>query len=350
MSDENIIDAEFEEAAPVSDYQQNDRTKVLIIGKGYVGSTLGNFLSIDEENIEVHTITREQVNYLDRDELATFFANYEEQGVVFDHVVNCVGFTGENNVDDVADDIELAYILNTGFPVTLGSIAQEFKIPSIINIGTGCIYDGYKEDGEGYKETDIPNFGISDESSLYSKTKHLSEIISTNGFGNVYSLRLRMPLCEIPSENGNRNLFEKLLKYKKLLNTKNSVTYLYDLHNVIYNIIISNEIPYGVYNVVSDGEFSPEVMLEVIKEHKEQLLEAKLVEEDYFDSVELISLEEFNNQKLTKEPRSNTILNNDLVKDVIGIEFVTIDKEWLTDIFGKFIENAKLNVPETAEE
>jgi hypothetical protein len=28
MSDENIIDAEFEEAAPVSDYQQNDRTNL----------------------------------------------------------------------------------------------------------------------------------------------------------------------------------------------------------------------------------------------------------------------------------------------------------------------------------
>ena len=47
MPDENIIDAEFEEA-PTTDYEVNDRQKVLIVGKGYIGTTLGNFLSLDE--------------------------------------------------------------------------------------------------------------------------------------------------------------------------------------------------------------------------------------------------------------------------------------------------------------
>lgn len=350
MPDENIIDAEFEEA-PSTDYEANDRSKVLIVGKGYIGTTLGNFLSLDEQNIEVHTISREQVNYLDREELSTFISNYEQQGVIFDHVVNCVGFTGEKNIDDVKDDEEFAYILNTVFPLTLASVAQRHNIPSVINIGTGCIYDGYKEDSEkGYDETDIPNFGFNNESSTYSKTKHLSEITLTNAFHNIYSLRIRMPISEVPSEKGNRNLYEKLLGYQKLLNTKQSITYLYDLHNAIYNIIISNEIPFGIYNIVNDGEFLPETLLEVFRENKDKLVEAGLVEENYLDTVELVSLEDFKSQNITKEPRSNTILDNSLIKEVLGIEFATINKEWLNENLNKFIEASKSDSEEETEE
>jgi len=345
MPDENIIDAEFEETT--NEYEVNDRQKVLIVGNGYIGSTLGNFLSLDEQNIEVHTISREQVNYLDREELSQFFNSYVEQGVSFDHVVNCVGFAGDKNVDDVADDVELAYILNTVFPVTLASVCQRFNIPSVINIGTGCIYDGYKEDSEtGYNETDIPNFGISNNSSTYSKTKHLAEIAITNSFANVYSLRIRMPLSEVPSEKNNRNLYEKLLGYQKLLNTKNSVTYLYDLHNVIYNIIISNEIPFGVYNVVNDGELTGETILEVFRENNDKLVEAGLVEEGYLDTVELLSLDQFTSADLVKEPRSNTTLDNSLIKDILGIDLVTINKEWLSENFVKFIEASKTSSEE----
>ena len=145
-----------------------------------------------------------------------------------------------------------------------------------------------------------------------------------------------MPISEVPSENGNRNLYEKLLGYQKLLNTKQSITYLYDLHNAIYNIIISNEIPFGIYNVVNDGEFSPETLLEVFRENKDKLVEAGLVEENYLDTVELVSLEDFKSQNITKEPRSNTTLDNSLIKEVLGIEFATIDKEWLNENLNKF--------------
>jgi len=85
MSEDNIIDAEFEETptedtpsevveeqGTPTDYQPNERIKVLIVGKGYIGETLSNFLAIDEENVEVHTINREQVNYLDRQDFFNF--------------------------------------------------------------------------------------------------------------------------------------------------------------------------------------------------------------------------------------------------------------------------------------
>jgi len=357
MSEDNIIDAEFEETPTednenesneqtetTDDYQPNERLKVLIIGKGYMGQTLSNFLAIDEENIEVHTINREQVNYLDRTDLLTFFINYENEGVRFDHVVNCVGYAGEQNIDDAKDNKELSYYLNTIFPITLASVVQEMDIPSLIHIGSGCIYDGKSENENGWKEEDIPNFGLNqEESSWYSKTKHAAEMALTSSFKNVYSLRIRMPFSEVPSPKGNRNLFEKLIKYTTILNEKNSATYLFDLHNTIYNIVISNEVPYGIYNVVSEGEFDPSLFIEILREKGEQLKEAGLIEDvSDLDKFELVDLEQFKEKELTKENRSVTIVDNSLVKEMINIEFANInDKEFLSGVVDNFIENSK---------
>jgi len=344
MTDENIIDVTPEIESESVAYEPNDKIKVLVLGKGYIGSTLSNFLSIDAENVEVHNVSRDQLNYLDRNELINFFANYEAEGISFDHVVNCVGYAGESNVDDVLDNQELAYILNVVFPTMLGSVAQEFEIPSVINIGSGCIYTGKSESEEGFSEMDVPNFGLSNnDSSWYSKTKHAAELSVTSSYNNSYTLRIRMPFSEVPSEGKNRNLFDKLLKYKTILTEDNSVTYLYDLHNVIYNIIISNEIPYGIYNVTSDGTFNAATFVELIREKKEALKEAGIIEnESDLDTIELVNLEDFNQKGLTREKRSNTKLNNSLIKETLGIELSNVsDREFLSKIIDDYITNMK---------
>jgi dTDP-4-dehydrorhamnose reductase len=347
MTDDKIIDivpenenVENEEAT----YEPNDRIKVLVLGKGYIGTTLSNFLSIDNNNIEVHSVSRDQLNYLDRNDLSQFFANYEAEGISFDHVVNCVGYAGETNIDDAIDNQELAYILNVVFPTILGSVAQDFEIPSVINIGSGCIYNGDSENEAGFTETDIPNFGLSNsDSSWYSKTKHAAELSVSSSFNNSYTLRIRMPFSEVPSEKGNRNLFDKLLKYKTLLNAKNSATYLYDLHNTIYNIIISNEIPYGIYNVTSDGTFDSSMFLDIIREKKEALKEAGIIEnESELDEVSLVDLEEFEGKDLTKEKRSVTTLDNSLIKETLAIEYANVsDRDFLSKIIDDYIQNSK---------
>ena len=344
MTDQNIIDIIPEIESKSVAYEPNDKIKVLVIGKGYIGSTLSNFLSIDVDNVEVHNVSRDQLNYLDRNELINFFTNYENEGISFDHVVNCVGYAGESNVDDVLDNQELAYILNVVFPTMLVSVAQEFKIPSVINIGSGCIYTGESESEGGFSEMDVPNFGLSNnDSSWYSKTKHAAELSVTSSFNNSYTLRIRMPFSEVPSEGRNRNLFDKLLKYKTILTEDNSVTYLYDLHNVIYNIIISNEIPYGIYNVTSDGIFNAATFVELIREKKEALKEAGIIEnESDLEAIELVNLEDFYKKGLTREKRSNTKLNNSLIKETLGIELSNVsDRKFLSKIIDDYITNNK---------
>ena len=64
----------------------------------------------------------------------------------------------------------------------------------------------------------------------------------------------------------------------------------------------------------------------------------------------MVSLEDFKSQNITKEPRSNTTLDNSLIKEVLGIEFATIDKEWLNENLNKFIEASKPSSEEETEE
>jgi hypothetical protein len=128
-----------------------------------------------------------------------------------------------------------------------------------------------------------------------------------------------------------------------LLNAKNSATYLYDLHNTIYNIIISNEIPYGIYNVTSDGTFDSSMFLDIIREKKEALKEAGIIEnESELDEVSLVDLEEFEGKDLTKEKRSVTTLDNSLIKETLAIEYANVsDRDFLSKIIDDYIQNSK---------
>ena len=163
-------------------------SKVLIVGKGFIGHHLANFLAGDT-NFEVHAISYEQINYRDNNILTEFIEEYRSTGTEFDALINCAGFTGKKNVDDAEKEKELVWLLNAVLPVTLASVAQACNIPSFINISSGCIFTGYDDD-KGYTEDKIPNFGLFDEdSSFYSKTKHAGELALTSSF-KVFSLNL----------------------------------------------------------------------------------------------------------------------------------------------------------------
>ena len=107
----------------------------------------------------------------------------------------------------------------------------------LINVSSGCIYDGT----ELYEEEDWPDFGLdSKSSSWYSRTKHAAEL-SLNAFPNVYTLRIRMPVCN--DFNSGKNYLTKILKYNNLLEETNSKTIIEDLINVINKIVNIPDIP-----------------------------------------------------------------------------------------------------------
>ncbi len=315
---------------------EDKKIKVLVFGKGYIGSNVSNFLSYDADNIRVYNINRQQVNYLQSGELTNFLEKCKKDGIEFDVVINAVGYTGSHNVDDAESEKDLCWHLNVTFPSMLAKVVNDFKIKKLIHISSGCIFD---KGNKAWTEFDVPNFGMFDDaSSFYSRSKHACELLLSHTYNNVYNIRIRMPLGEIVS---NRNLLQKLLKYEAWLNCDNSVTYIYDLFNFVYNTIITDDIQFGLYNVVSGGTFRAEVFYEIALKHERDLIKAKLVKPYHLKNVEILDYPEFLDRELTVANRSNAILSNNIAVAALGAEFHNIsDTTFLEKTLIRLIENA----------
>ena len=200
--------------------------KIIILGKGYVGTQLYNTLNSysgrygEKNNINLYS--KSELDYTDSYTLLNEM-NPLERNVI----INCSGFTGRPNVDEGESKKEECWKYNVQVPLSLNKVSNEVGA-EIIHITSGCIYTGYDKDWE---EEDTPNFGIySNSSSFYSKSKHAFETLSDTGL----HLRIRMPFCNSLHE---RSFLTKIYNYDNLVDTLNSKTYIPELCNFIYHYI-----------------------------------------------------------------------------------------------------------------
>lgn len=209
----------------------------VILGKGFVGNHLAQYFRAN--NIEHRIFSQSDLDYTDPDKFREFI---EENDRNIKTVINCSGYTGIPNVDACEDNKELCYNYNVLYPLNVVKMCNAFSIP-VIHIGSGCIYSGYDKE---YTESDTPNFGMfSNESSYYSKCKHVFETFAKNY--KCYVLRIRIPFTD---ELSRKNYFAKLLGYDTLINELNSVTSLNDFNEFIVRFIATRP-DYGIYNVVN---------------------------------------------------------------------------------------------------
>lgn len=159
-------------------------------------------------------------------------------------VINAAGKTGKPNIDWCEDHKMETLRSNVTGPLVLLDECQKRSI-YLVHVGSGCIYDG-KGGRHGFTEADPPNF----TKSFYSLTKAVSDQLLAPF--PVLQLRIRMPLCDEPSP---RNLIVKLAGYRKVLDQKNSITYLPDFLLALDVLIDRRET--GVFNVVNPGALSP---------------------------------------------------------------------------------------------
>ncbi len=165
-----------------------------------------------------------------------------------DIVINAAGKTGRPNVDWCEDHKEETLQSNVTGPLVLLDECMKRKI-YLVHIGSGCIYSGFKEGG--YTEEDELNF----TGSFYSLTKAMSDRL-LKPFP-VLQLRIRMPFDGTRSP---RNLLTKLLGYTRVLDEKNSITYMPDFYVALKKLVEKRAV--GIYNVVSPGPVSPyEIMV-----------------------------------------------------------------------------------------
>lgn len=272
-------------------------SNIIILGKGFVGTQLYNHLS-NNNSLHVSLVSKSEVNYFDEiilkkhvREIQNVFHNVAEDIIIF----NCSGFTGRPNVDECELKKELCLKYNTELPVFLSNFCKRNKL-WLINVTSGCIYNGYEKD---FYEEDVPNFGIfSTESSFYSKTKHLNEILVNKDVTS--NLRIRMPFCGFSSD---RNFINKILKYDNLISFDNSFTCLEDFCQFSESFITNQfyRTNPGIYNVVNTGKSNSKELVELLSIHN--LINKK------WKFVDI-------NQLALKANRSNCILSNDKISSL----------------------------------
>lgn len=212
---------------------------VLILGRGYIGNHLATYLNKTQDNIYI--LGSEDFDYHDTTKLVKFILNN-----AVDTVVNCSGFTGRPNVDEGELKKEECWRLNVISPLQINKLCNRHGI-NYYHISSGCIYTGYEKK---YVEEDKPNFGLFDESSFYSKSKHAFELMSKDMINKI--IRIRMPICN--DLDNPRNYLKKIMDYPNLVDYANSKTYIPELCAFIKALIEANIWVYGqdIYNVVND--------------------------------------------------------------------------------------------------
>lgn len=208
-----------------------------------------------------------------------------------DVIINCAGKTGTPNVDWCEEHKEETLRSNVTGPLVL--IDECLKRGTyLVHISSGCIYEGDKG-GKGFTEDDAPNFG----GSFYSRTKAWADQMLAefparpDGAGGALILRLRMPFDGTTAE---RNLIMKLRRYARVLDERNSLTYLPDFLEAARVLIEKRKT--GIYNVVNPGALSPKEIMEKYK---------KIVDPSH--AFEPMPLQELGT--VTRAGRSNCLLS-----------------------------------------
>jgi dTDP-4-dehydrorhamnose reductase len=229
---------------------------VLILGGGYIGNHLFNYLS---HICDVEQITQKQVDYtytkVDYDSID--FKSYLHNKR-FDVAVNCSGYTGYPNVDGCEDEKWKCWEYNVTAPVKTAETLNLFKIP-VIHVSSGCIYEG----DHFFTEDDIPNLGLyTDHSSFYSKSKHAGELALEDIEGFIF--RVRMPFC---GTGHRKNILNKYLHYDNIVSFPNSFTCVYDLCKAVEHFCVHrNTLPQGIYNIVNNGILTGAQVIDFLRE------------------------------------------------------------------------------------
>jgi UDP-glucose 4,6-dehydratase len=229
-------------------------SNILILGRGYIGNAVYEHLKY---NHNVKIVSANELDYHDPSLLGKYILNNDIKVVI-----NCSGFTGRPNIDEAEEKKELCWELNVASPLRVNKLCDKLGV-GYIHISSGCIYDGYQRD---FTELDVPNFGIfSDRSSYYSKCKHIFEEISKDLRGII--LRIRMP---IGKDENPRNYLTKIRKYDKLIDYRNSKTYIPDLCGVISSIIHRKvyEVGRNIMNVVNHNPLSTSEVCRIMLEYE----------------------------------------------------------------------------------
>ena len=276
---------------------------ILIIGgNGYVGKAFQRHLMERNESFKV--LSRTEVDYY---HVGTLIEVIRQAKPSF--IINAAGYTGKPNVDACEQHKHDCLLGNAVLPGIIRE-ACEATQTSWGHISSGCIYTGKRPDGQGFNETDPPNFCFrTGPSSFYSGTKALGEEVLDDA-RNCYIWRLRIPFDH---RDGPRNYLTKLQRYDRLLEAENSISHLDDFVSACL-ACWTKRVPFGCYNVTNSGAITTREVTELIRKHRgrEQAFKFFKNEAEFME-------------KAAQTPRSNCVMANQKLLQA-GIEIREVNE------------------------
>lgn len=253
------------------------KLKILVIGKGWLGSRCAEeWPDAVIDGSWIHSVA----------DVEKLLKKYHP-----DAVLNAAGIVGRPNVD-WCEDHQLETIRgNTILPLLIAEACQKHKI-YLLHIGTGCIYYGYSRNKRGWSEDDFAN-----PSAVYTKCKYAADL-ALSTLPRVGIARIRMPFDDRPSPG---NYLDKIVRYPKLINMKNSLTVVPDMIEVFRQLIDKKAV--GIFHVTNPGFIAHR---EIIG-HYEKYVDSSH-RNSWIKEKDLVGL------GLTKKKRSNNILQSARLK------------------------------------
>lgn len=218
--------------------------KILIFGKGFIGDRLSKEFESAVSERMIHKLMDAQEEY---DKCKP------------DIIINCIGYTGAHNVDDCELDKDMTLEANSFVPVLLAEVALRNSC-KLVHISSGCIFSyDYRRSRPLPEETDDYFFDL-----FYSRSKIYSER-ALEVLAKKYDIlicRIRIPIDDRPHP---KNTLDKLIRYKKVIDTPNSVTYIPDFIQMLRHLLDIDA--RGIYNCVNDGGLRYPKLMQLYKQH-----------------------------------------------------------------------------------
>lgn len=170
-----------------------------------------------------------------------------------DVVINAAGKTGRPNIDWCENNKLKTMCSNVMGPKNLFHLCKTKKI-FLVHLSSGCVFQGFGPNGKGFKEKDEAR-----PPSWYSLTKYRADMCLEKGW--VLIPRLRLP---IDGQSHPRNLIDKLVKYRQVINDQNSITVVSDFCHAVSKLIKKERT--GIYHVVNPDTISPAEIMQLYRE------------------------------------------------------------------------------------
>jgi len=218
--------------------------KILILGKGFIGERLQKELNCRIDGSIINSFN-------DAEKLVK---KYRPRVII-----NCIGTTGRRNVDDCELEKDATLLANSFVPVMLAEACLRSNV-KLVHISSGCIFNYDYKKNKPIKENSQDYFF----KLFYSRSKIYSErpLEALARDYNILIARIRIPLLNARHP---KNVLDKLIRYKQVIDIANSVTYIPDFIRAIKHLISIDA--RGIYNVVNKGGLRYPRLMDVYKKY-----------------------------------------------------------------------------------